>query len=250
MNFDFQEEYRHLSNIELLLITKQPEKYQTGAVAAAADLLQQRTVTVEEMDEAIKLLQAAQEKEIQTYNANPLNQASGEISDVFRALFKRNDPANATAWLKVLMVVWTLQLAIPAASIIYDLILQMNAELYYRIFNLFTSVIILFLLTGYYVLLYRRMRWGWILCFIGNIIVAVSTAAIICNNLYFLFAANSYFLIRNLFGLALSIGTCVLIWRSDIAAFFKVNDKTRKICLIVGSCIGIVYAIMSLMRIS
>ena len=49
MNFDFYQQYKNYSNIELLKIVKQPTDYQPAAVAVATQILNERQVTAEEI---------------------------------------------------------------------------------------------------------------------------------------------------------------------------------------------------------
>jgi hypothetical protein len=45
MEFDFYNEFKNHSTVELLLITKEPEKYQPAALDAAEKLLRERNVS-------------------------------------------------------------------------------------------------------------------------------------------------------------------------------------------------------------
>jgi hypothetical protein len=56
MLFNFKETYQSYSNIQLLLITLQPAKYQPEAFNAATELLKERTVTEFDHATAKKML--------------------------------------------------------------------------------------------------------------------------------------------------------------------------------------------------
>ena len=52
MEIDFYKEFGHYSTAELLIITREPEKYQSAAIDAAERLLQQRAITPTDREEA------------------------------------------------------------------------------------------------------------------------------------------------------------------------------------------------------
>ena len=63
MNLDFYQLYRNYSNTELLKIVKQPGDYQTSAVTAATQILNERQVTAEE-------IQLIEQRKINDNNSN------------------------------------------------------------------------------------------------------------------------------------------------------------------------------------
>ena len=50
MDFNFQEQYKSYSNVELLKITERPGDYQQAAVVAAQQVLSEREVSVEDRE--------------------------------------------------------------------------------------------------------------------------------------------------------------------------------------------------------
>ena len=63
MNQDFLDYYRSLSTVELLQIQAEKEKYQPEAIEALNTVLQSRTITIEDQQEADKILDAQQQKQ-------------------------------------------------------------------------------------------------------------------------------------------------------------------------------------------
>jgi hypothetical protein len=63
MDFDFYDQYKNYSNVELLKICKQPANFQAAAIDAAKEILKSRNVSEEELRKTENYFTAIQTKE-------------------------------------------------------------------------------------------------------------------------------------------------------------------------------------------
>lgn len=101
--------------------------------------------------------------------------------------------------------------------------------------------------TAIYVLLYKRMRVGWILFYVFNLIAAG-------NDLLSLWVKNNYGtlyptgLASDLFFLLIHIGFAVVMWKPEIAALFDVKKDEKKYTFVAAILLMVLIIIYRMAR--
>lgn len=237
MLFDFKETYKDYTNVALLQIILQPERYQPEAVSAANLLLESRTVTEEERQKAAYLLQesasaSAQKKQQQEAFKH-------KAIDILEPLLRPGSEVNPQKWLNILLITLILQylwsIYNASQTILYFVSNDPESlpwELLHYFDLIWTPVIIY--------LIYRRKKWGWILLFGDSLFVVISsiyqTSALVA---YLRSNPDGEFLSFFL-TLFLHAAFCFFLWRKDIADHFSVKDRLKKKT-------GIIVAVLSLL---
>lgn len=234
MKIDFSEQFRNYSTVELLLITKHPDKYQPEAVAAAAGLLASRNIGEEEA----AAVAAYQESAIDSNN--PVDKLQSEAGDLLKPFLTKGEKATPEQWYKLLLVLWTIQLAFTAYNTISYLIGFSQLQIKFIPFGTYLYLAGAAFNTAIYVLLFKRMRMGWILFFVFNLLG-------IGNDLLRLWLKNNYnnidftSVLIDLVLLIIHAGVAVVMWQQNIAALFEVSKAEKKYTFVAA---GVLMALM------
>lgn len=241
MEFNFRESFQAYSNVELLKIIDQADKYQPEAVEAARLLLGAREVSDEDFQDLnehkVKEETAQQQK----------NGYRDKALDLLQPVIQPAAVVETRKWLNILLVILALQYIWMVARYLGPL----REYLKCKDCAIFTVQILSMILPLYYIpviflLLYKRKRWGWILLFADNIVSLVIRIA----NIGFYFVYSDIIPGRGLnisdivFLLLIRIGFILFLWRPPIAGFFNVNDRAKKQTAIIAAGLAVAFCII------
>lgn len=153
MHFDFYEQYKGYSNVELLKILQQPDGYQPQAIDAATRLLEERKVTID----AEPATSDTREKKIPP---------KGETIHLLDSFLLQEEDVKSVKWLNIFLLL----VAVEYLWINYNLIRSTAPLIFCKDckFELILSLILLVSITYtpfIFYLLIKRKSWGWILMF-------------------------------------------------------------------------------------
>jgi hypothetical protein len=239
MEFNFRDAYQSYSNVELLKIVHQPERYQPEAVAAAQQVLSTREVHDSDYDEVnnYKVTMAAQLQDKQAFNDN--------LSEFLESLVKPEKNLKIGKWLNILLVVIALQYIWLVARTAEPMINYLACEtcslfspwFLYAVFQILYIPVI-----GY--LLFRRRRWGWILLLANNI--AALIFLVINTSYYFRYrdvippsSQMNYFQLITSF--LIKGGFILFLWIPEIAAYFNISSRAKRDTVVITICITLTF---------
>lgn len=225
MNFDFYQQYKDYSNIDLLKIIKRPDDYQPAAVTVATQLLSERQVTSEEVHLIDKYFQeidnSAKDK------SEKIDKVKTKVSDFLEPVLQPSKKVEPDKWINILLLVIALQYLWSLFQIAKHVISFLQCD-----FCSIDITLIAALLTSIYVplifyLLFKRRRWGWILLFADNLFSVVSRVS--QSYLFFKYQSIHHGDITS-FLLPILVKTAFVffLWRDSIANHFRVSDATKK----------------------
>lgn len=215
MNNYFKEQYQHYSTADLLKITLQPQSYQKAAVIAATDVLQNRSVTEAEREEAEKQCKDEVNKAPQ----------SGQLIHAIKGFY-----SMPYRWVNVILTISVLQYL----QVLYNDVSVLDNVIHNQNFR-FRSVFIgsyfdLLLLPIAFYLFYKRRRWGWIFIFVANSFTILPTLAYFF--LYYIHVADSafpFFLFKTL----LSTIFVFALWKPETRLLYNIDNKTGLLTVFV-----------------
>jgi hypothetical protein len=246
MEFNFKESFQSYSNVELLKIIDEADKYQPEAVAAARDILGGREVhdsDIEEMNSFKTVVVAPAKQNNQT--------DSQDISTFLESLVKPENDPRVLRWINMLLLVqfllwawWLTGYAIYMRNIIESKNLSMDAV---NVFRMIWPT--LYIPIASY-LLYKRKRWGWILLL--AFYTGTATLTIINNACFFLasyFRQTGYYFFnldvpRLILDWLIRAGIVWFLWKPAVASYFNISRKTKRDTVIISICV--VFAIVTL----
>jgi hypothetical protein len=239
MDIDFHEQFRDHSTVELLKIVKRPDDYQPAAVAAAKDLLQQRTITHQDMlavDTHFTALETQQQNE-------KLNAYKQKAADFLEPVLKPGTEVTPAKWLNIFLLIIGLQYLWDFYKTIRYFIWSMD-----RHYVVFDYVFLLEFISLVYVpiifyLLFKRKRWGWILVFAENVFIVITTL----GQSYIFFRYQDVHggdtfsfiwpvVIRSFF--------LFFLWKQEIAQHFNVTPEIKKKTLAWTAAGTVVFVIL------
>jgi len=225
MNFDFHEQFKDYSNIDLLKIVRQPANYQVTAITAAEDILSTRQVSEEEISVVDQYLLDIENSEKD--KKEKINALKSKVTDFLEPVLEPSEKTEPNKWVNIMLLilgilyVWTLFNT--ARSLIRFLqcsYCEFNIGI---IFGLLPAIYTPFI----FYLLIKRRRWGWILLFAENLYVLISG---ICNA-YFFFKYQGYYhgvTASYLLPLLIRATFAIFLWRDYIVNYFGVTYETKK----------------------
>lgn len=225
MDFDFHQQYKDYSTIDLLKIVRQPANYQPAAITAAEDILREREISVEDISVAdqyfLDLENAEKNKQ------EKINGLKNKVSDFLEPVLQPGEKVEPDKWRNIFLLIIAVQ---------YAWTLFNTAGRLIRFFQCnhcsVDVIIILELLTLIYVpfifyLLLKRRRWGWILLFADNLFILISSIS--QSYVFFKYQnvhqgdATSYLL-----SILIRVAFVSFLWRKSIADHFEVSVETKK----------------------
>lgn len=237
--FNFKESFQSYSNVELLKIIDEADKYQPEAVDAARQILGGREVHDSDYEEMNSF------KTVVVAPAQQNNENGGEdISTFLESLVKPENDPRVPRWINMLLLVqfllwawWLTGYAIYMRNIAESRIWSMDA------INLLRMIWPTLYIPVASYLLYKRKRLGWMLLlafYIGT------TALTIINNAYFFFAAyfgqrEHYFfnldLPRLILDWLIRVGIVWFLWKPVVAAYFNISRKAKRDTVVISICV-------------
>jgi hypothetical protein len=232
MDFDFYQQYKDYTNIDLLKIVRQPANYQAAAVAAAEDILRARQVSENEIlfvDQYFQdLINSEKDKK------EKIDALKDKVTDFLEPIYRPHKKVEPSKWLNILL----LFIAIQYAQVLFNTAKRLISfsQCNYCSFDI---TIIVGLFTLLYVpviffLLFKKRRWGWILLFADNLFVLISSI----SQSYIFF---KYQHIHNgditsfLVPILIRIAFMCFLWRDSIMIHFGVTYEIKKKTALITS---------------
>ncbi|HEY1163890.1 MAG TPA: hypothetical protein VGE90_01960 [Chitinophaga sp.] len=239
MEFNFRESFQSYSNVELLRIIDEADKYQPEAVEAARDILGRREVHDSDYETMNSFKTAV------VVPAMPDDQTSHEdISAFLESLVKPENDPRVPRWINMLLLVqfllwawWLTGYAIYMRNITESKTWSMDAV------NLLRMIWpVLYIPVASY-LLYKRKRWGWILLtafYIGTAALTISSYAYLFFASYFNQRGYHFFNLdipRLILDWLIRAGIVWFLWKPAVAAYFNISRKAKRDTVVISICI-------------
>lgn len=234
MGFDFYQQFKSYSTIELLKIIKRPSDYQPDAVAIATEILSQRQITPDEilfvdnyyLD--IENDRKADKEKIEAYK--------NKATDFLQPILHPTEKIEPYKWLNIFLLVIAVQYAWDLFKTAKRLIVFLQCE-YCRLDTIFwiTQLTLIYVPVIFY-LLYKRKRWGWILLFADNLFTLLS--GISQSYIFFKYQSIHHGDTTSfLFPIFIRAAFALFLWRDSIATHFGVSNDTKKKTAIITTII-------------
>ena len=226
MNFDFHQQYKNYSNIELLKITGRPEDYQPAAVAVAAEILSERHVTADEIQIVGQYFENLDESaSVRKEKADALK---GEATDFLEPFLHPGEKVQPGKWVNILLAASSIQYAWSLIQTARYIIAILRCDYCRKLDIIFiTQILSLIYVPLILFLLFKRRRWGWILLFADNLFILISR---ICQSyIFFKYqsihrgSTSSYLSV-----MFIKAAFVVFLWREPIANYFGITTELKK----------------------
>jgi hypothetical protein len=246
MEFDLQELYQSLPNIELLKIIGRPQDYQPEAVAKQK-ILDQSTITDEERnivaghyEEEARKVTLKQQKE-DSYKA--------AATDLLEPILQPTEHTPVSKWVNYFLLVVTADYTWSLYKYFFRLFEHFEyykqnfgiGDLLQALWIVYTPIVLLLVL--------KRRRWGWIFLFADNIV----TPILILSQIRLFFnhynsvgkylhpeTYTSVFILSLIFPLIYKCGFAYFLSKEKIRTYFGIASRTKKRVVIVSVSIGII----------
>ena len=239
MSFNFYQQYSSWSTVDLLKIIQDPSEYQQEAVETAKKILEERTVTPEDKENAAAYFR--ERDATQQARKHRINAYKEKTTDFLDPLLNPGTEVRPEKWLNLFVVVIGLQYA----WTLYTSVKYLNAALGCRNCSMdytiaFSILNLLWFALIFYNLL-KRKRWGWILLFADNVISLVLRI----SEIYIFFEYQRFHrgdtgtFIWTMF---IKGAVTLFLWRRTIADLFGVSAKTKNETAVVATVIGVLIA--------
>jgi hypothetical protein len=238
MTFNFHDQYKDYSNIELLKIVRQPNEYQTEAVDAATSILKERSISETDIQQVDTYFEEIEAKAKQ--KSEKLNSYKEKAADFLQPIVKPGPEVKPAKWLNILL----LFIGLDYVWMFYNSIKRIVSISRCRNCT-FDITIVLTIVTLIYVpviffLLFKKRRWGWILLFADNLFTFIA-------NLFQSYIFFEYPEFRRdgisafLLPILIKAVFVFFLWRVPISDFFGVTHKAKKDTAIVTIVIAVLF---------
>lgn len=245
-HFNFKETYKAYRTAELLNISRQPDRYQPDAIAAAQSLLSERTIT--EADEAeAKALQEPAKASRPAFRWSPKLQAQSRTEENLLGDLLPEAPAmwKPTRWQWILLILVLLQYAWYCYNDAKLLWTEITGEMFSLRFSIFAFFDLLLTAFIFY-LLYRGKKWGWILLFCYSLFYVIMQVFNFSALLAFMRVGGGATVLPGyLWRVTLHSTLCLVLWREDIATAFNVSDELKKKAAIITLVLTLLFLVAS-----
>lgn len=241
MNGRFYEDFRRYSTIELIKIVRESEDYQPEAVAAAQQLLLERNITSEEMEEALRNLQKAADEKGQ--GMQKIANIKDQIADVVSPVLVPETPLTPSRWFRVFLIFYGVLYAWSFYGFVKQQVYFLRCEDCKGDISLLGSFVNILFLSVVFFLLLMKKRWSWILLVAGDI-SAILTGVFGLYTMYKYRNVIRFEIGMIVYTAVIPVGLLLFLWRSSIAEFFGVDEKTKKWTALAGVVLGVLYIAM------
>ena len=225
MNFDFYKLYRDYSNTDLLKIVKRPGDYQTSAVTAATQILNERQVTPEEIrfiDDYFHDIESSAKIKKEKVEA-----IKTKAADFFEPVLHPTEKVEPNKWVNILLFVIAIQYAWTLFETAKRLVNFFQCDYCRLDIMFFAELLTLLYVPLIFFLLLKKRRWGWILLFADNLFSLISRVS---QSYIFLKYQSIHHGDTTSFLLPIIIKTAFVffLWRDSISNYFSVTLDTKK----------------------
>jgi hypothetical protein len=238
MDFNFYDQYKTLSNVDLLKIVKKSAGYQPAAVEAATLLLAEREVPQADIDEVEGYFQEKAKSKTEKINAY-----KEKAADFLEPIAYPGPEIKAVKWLNIFLVVvglnylWTLYLTVRSFVRILGC-----RDCGFDYTHGLQGLYLLYIPVVFYLLI-KQKRWGWILLFADNVIAFILglRSSVTFFEYRFIHHGDPVAFLLPIF---LHGGLAFFLWRKDISAFFGVTDKEKKNTIGVALLLALLFIVL------
>lgn len=237
MEFNFRDSFQSYSNVELLKIIDQADKYQPEAVDIARQILSGRDVHDSDFEQmnSYKAAVAIRQEE----------KAAGkeEISGFLESIVRPDEGLNIAKWINVLLVI----LGINYLWILSRTFRRMNVYLQCAHCSLSTAEFIsiaypVLLIPVAAYLLYKKKRWGWILLLAYFIAELIQHLGNIGVYLYYYKKTAVYYplsITSVVIVLTAKAGLVLFLLRSVVLDYFGITPRAKRDTLTISISIAL-----------
>jgi hypothetical protein len=234
MNFNFRESFQAYSNVELLKIIGEADKYQPEAVEAARHILAGREVHDSDYEQA---------NGFKVVSKQATGPAEESLSDFLESVIEEATDPKVIRVVNIVYIVLTLQYVWMLLSMVKPLDeFQQCRECTVWSVQFLSMMFPVIYIPVAVLLLLRRKRLGWFLL-VGFYMVTTVVQVI---NIFFYFynwrlystSAYPYMAGRVIFML-IRVGVVLALYKPAVAAYFKVSERGKRNTLIIATCLGL-----------
>lgn len=238
MPFNFHDQFKDYSNVELLKIVRQPNEYQTDAVDAATSILKDREISENDILQVDTYFNEIEAKAKQ--KSDKINSYKEKAADFLQPIIKPGPEVKPAKWLNILLLFIALEYAWRFYNSIKTFVsFNRCYDCTFDIAMVLTIVSLIYVPVIFF-LLYKKNRWGWILLFADNLFTLISRIF----QSYIFFKYQEYhggdtgtFVILILIKAAFAY----FLWRAPISDFFGVTNNAKKDTAIITTVITILF---------
>src|ERR1700722_13542970 len=225
MDFNFYELYRDYLTVDLLKITKEPSSYQSSAVDAATNILNQRQVSLEEIEFVDQYFRDIDDSE--KNRKGKIDSVKSKAGDLLEPILHPSEKVEPRKWLNILLLFITIQYVWLLLNIVKRLLYILKCNYCSLDISFWADFFTLSYVPFIFFLLFKRRRWGWILLFADNLFSFI--AEIMQTYLFFKFQGINHASTVSFILPILIKGVFVFfLWQNSIAVFFGINYETKK----------------------
>jgi len=225
MNFDFYQLYKEYSNTELLNIVKHPTGYQAAAVVVATQILNERQVTIDEIQSTE---QSSHDIGNSTKTKNGQTGAfNSKTTDLFESVLHPNDKVEPNKWVSILLLAIGIQYAWTFYNAAKRLIGFLQCDHCSFDLSFLVDFLTLLYVPVVFFLLFKRRRWGWILLFADNLFSLISRV----SQSYVFFKYQSIHhgdTTSFLLPILIKAAFVFFLWRTQMVSHFGITSETKK----------------------
>lgn len=234
MEFNFRESFQAYSNVELLNIIGEADKYQPEAVEAARHILGGREVHDSDYEQ-VDSLKAAQKE--------PAEPGDESLSDFLESVIEQATDPKVTKVVNIVYIVLTLQYVWMLLSLIkpLDEFQQCEKCIVWSVQFLSMMFPMVYIPVAVLLLL-RRKRLGWFLL-VGFFMV--TTVIQVMNIFFYVYNWNLYstadypYMTGRVIFMLVRVGVVLALYKPAVAAYFKVSERGKRNTLIIAACLGL-----------
>lgn len=238
MHFNFHDQYKDYSNIELLKIVRQPNEYQTDAVGAATSILQEREISeadIQQVDAYFNEIEAKAK-----LKSDKINSYKEKAADFLEPIINPGTEVKPAKWLNILLLFIVLDYAWKFYNSIKTFVYFSRCNNCTFDITMVLTIVGLIYVPVIFFLLYKKKRWGWILLFADNLFIFITS----------LFQSYIFFKYQEqhrgdtstfVFSILIRAAFVFFLWRVPISDFFGVTHNSKKDTAVVTTVIAILF---------
>jgi hypothetical protein len=246
MDFDFHQQFKDYSNIDLLKIVRLPANYQPAAVKAAEDILSERQISADEISVADQYIQDIENSE--KNKKEKIDVLKHRVTDFLEPVINPSEKVEPDKWVNILLLVIGIQYAWTIFKTVKVLI-----DYFQCTYCTFDIAIVISLWSLIYIpviffLLLKRRRWGWILLFADNLFVLISSVS--QSYIFFKYqhihqGDTTSFLVQ----IFIRAAFVSFLWRNSITEHFGVSYETKKKTALIATTATLLFIFITFLLI-
>lgn len=234
MDFNFYEQYKNSSTVDLLLIVKQPGKYQPAAVDAAKMILSERNVSEAEEVQVVQAI-AAQQSKVEKRDEDKT------LSELLDPLTDSNANRHADRVMYIFLTIVSVYYCWEAYGYFKRVLMIFADERYLG--AIFHNGVRFLLVSTMLYFLWKKHPWGWKLLLGLSFFFLTEEISFVYKLLSISIFAIEAIPLAIIISLVLKVIFIIYIWRNKIAHQFSVYRpdkwKTVKVTLIIFALLSL-----------